>query len=216
MTCVIVLANRVRCRRRMATELEYRQEVTPDLARSTAAPLGQALWLHQQRRYAGLRRARPALRLAGAAVSLAGVAVCWFAWLRDPRNGDYYTGFAGVFGALALVFPLLGRLQPRIDAFARRRIGDQARRTMEGVARLAPYVAAYRLSAGVLEARVEKLNLSVSLALRDVRFAVEAPAFICAFPRRGRSRILYLPGPPQRGALLDALAAAGVPCVELS
>lgn len=199
----------------------YRFEVTPELARASAEPLARALWMQDERAYAAsrMRRHRPRLRVFGVLVSVAGVALSWYGWAVTRRRGEKFVVEAALFTFFLLVFALLPSLALWLRLLAQRLHGSRARRMMEQVARKAPYQIDYALEDGVLLARVDKLGLSpLPLPLRSVSVAIAAPQFICAFPRPhsvSGFRMLYLPGAPERAALIEGLRAAGVTLLEV-
>jgi hypothetical protein len=202
-------------------DLEYRIDVTPELARATTAPLEQALWLQNERHYRHLRsrplfRFRPQLSLAGILLSLVGLALSLLGLTMDDCPKESLPQFSAVFIAFAVVFavPKDGALR----RLTRRLVARQARRMMERVARKAPYVIEYSLANNTLATRVEKLGLSRLLELKTVRVAVKARDFIVAFthPYSTRQmRLLYVPGPVERDQLLRAIGSAGVQILEL-
>ena len=207
-------------------DLEYRIQVTPELARAAAAPLEQALWLQNERHYEYLRsrapflvRFRPQLRLAGILLSLVGLALSLLGWTMDHCRQESLPQFSVAFVVFAAVFAVLGR-QPHkaLRRFTRRMVTRRARRMMEQVARKAPYVIEYSLANNVLTARVEELGFSRLLDLRTIRIAVKARDFIIAFTHSystRQMRLFYFPSPIDRDQLLQAIGSAGAELLEL-
>jgi hypothetical protein len=207
-------------------DLEYRIEVTPELARATTAPLEQALWLQNERHYEHLRsrplflvRLRPRVRLAGILLALVGLALSLLGWTMDDYRQEPLSQLSAVFVAFTVVFALVGERTDRAARrLTRRLVARQARRMMERVERKAPYVIEYSLANNALASRVEKLGLSRLLELRTIRVVVKARDFIIAFTRPYSSRgmrLLYVPGPVERDQLLLAIGSAGAQILEL-
>jgi hypothetical protein len=68
---------------------------------------------------------------------------------------------------------------------------------MDRVERRAAYTIQYELTDCMLLTHVARMVVSKPLELRQLRMAIETPAFICAFRRawaRNPARILYIPG----------------------
>jgi len=116
------------------------------------------------------------------------------------------------FVGLLLTFVFTSSIARSLRRFARTAVSSRARRMMVRVAKRAPYTIQYELADGVLLTQVASMGISKSLDLRNVRMAVEIPAFICAFNRplaQSPARILYVPGAPEPGALCAVLATTG-------
>jgi hypothetical protein len=89
---------------------------------------------------------------------------------------------------------------------------------MARVAKRAPYTIQYELADGVLLTHVASMGISKSLNLRNLRMAVETPAFICVFHRplaQSPARVLYVPGAPEHRALCAVLATTGTQILHL-
>ncbi len=202
--------------------LEYVFEMTPDFARAAAGPLERALWLQNERIYQRLRARmpwRPKLRVFGVLLSVSGVALAEIGWAGSRRAGELFLAMAAVFAAFALTFALGPRLEPGLRRVTRRLTAWRARRMMLPVARRAPYSIRYALAGSALSATVESLKLSLQLDLRSVPVAVTTADFVCAFRKpfgSTRVRVLYLPGPAERAALVDALRSCGAAIFEVS
>lgn len=202
--------------------MEYTFEMTPGFARDAAGPLERALWTQNERAYRRLAERmpwRPRLRVAGVLLSVFGVGLSEYGWAGSRRSAEFFLASAAVFAAFGLAFAAGPRFQPALRRLTRRMVAWRARKMMVPVARRAPYTVRYALTGSSLSARVERLKISLDLDLRSVAFAVAAPDFVCAFPKPfslRRLRVLYLPGAPERTALIDALRSCGAQVEELS
>lgn len=198
--------------------------MTPELARSAASPLEQALWLQSERPYEHLRsrfpsrpRFRQRLRLAGTLLALVGVALSLLGWTQDCRGGASFIVFAAAFAGFAILFSLFPANDAALRGFTRRIMTRRARRMMQRVARQALYVIEYSFADNVLVARVEKLRFSRRLDIGSIRVAVKAGNFIVAFTRPYSTRhfrLLYFPGPAERDQVFKAIGSAGGQLLE--
>jgi hypothetical protein len=145
-------------------------------------------------------------------LSALGLPLALLGWTLAPQKRLFFAFMFGAFVGLLLTFVFMSSIAQALRRFARRAVSSRARRLMVRVAKQAPYTIQYELADGVLLTRVAGMGISKSVDLRNVRLAVETPAFICAFHRplaQSPTRILYLPGPPEHRALCAVLAATG-------
>ncbi len=195
---------------------EYSFEMTPEFARAAAPRLEHAVWIVNERtfaeRMASRLRYREKIRVAGVVLCAGGVGLALYGF-NATRAWRFIT-YASVFIAFMIVFGLLPRIAGSLRRFTRWLIGVRARKSMEQIARAAPYTAQYRLDETLLSATVPKLDRSLQIDLRTVRLAVVMDRIVCMFAGRREVRAVYVPGPAERAALVGALGAAGAEVVE--
>jgi hypothetical protein len=210
----------------VADELRWRYEVT----RPSLPPIEQALEWALQRQNRRIVQALPTDRISverrarvATMISVLGLVAIGALYLLDPRAARRQPAFF-VLATLVFVGGLVAaRSLPRIRAWSRRvagrMIARQAARAIAGVAKRAPYTIDYHLAGDVLDAHVVSPPLDRRLALRGVGQVLYAEHVLFVFTRKHAarpSRLLFVPGEPERAALLAAFARCDVPAEELT
>ncbi|BDG05988.1 hypothetical protein AMOR_49840 [Anaeromyxobacter oryzae] len=204
--------------------IRYRCELTSELLDRAEPELDAALWTFNERVYEATRRRIPrrALRIAGMALAAAGILRAWALIVLTPecsrRSLALPYASLPLFVILGTVFAFERSFTVRLRARMRAVTARRAHRLLEAVRRHAPYETEYVFSGTRLEAHASKLALHRVTELGSIQEAIAGDRLACLFTRRwpGRlRRVVWLPDPAARTAVLAALRRAGVAVTEL-
>lgn len=206
----------------MAGPLAFRCALTPALLDRASPEVAAALALWTSRRQAALAplrdRLEPGLRLAGLGLSAAGALLSGWVVATAPEGACAERALAPfqvatpLFAALGVVFWFLPRATAALRAWAPRAAAARAPRLLAPLRRHLPTEVAYRLEDGRLASSLARPARTGTTALASVGGVVAGEAVACLFGRPPLARLLrvvWLPGPAEREALLAALGAAG-------